>query len=253
MLNFLSKLLGTHVEKGKNTIVETLIKMDPKSASEAEIKVMEENLDKITKELAGANVDMNREKAEYIAAKQLHEQRLQAADKLESMIANSSSNEEKTRNEEALAKLMDIIEEGYETLQREKTEFEESQAMYNQLDEIVKELANNLKVARSNLNKAERELKSASIEKENAERLQERAKVVAGIKKDTSSNNIALTKMKEMAAIERAHAAEIKKNTGIFSNASTQDSVIDSVMESVKKGDSNTSGTLSERLAKFRS
>ena len=64
MLAFLKNLAGVKMDKAAQAGVEALVRWDPKSASEAELRTMEQNLDALGREVALARQGYDREKRE---------------------------------------------------------------------------------------------------------------------------------------------------------------------------------------------
>ena len=52
MLAFLKNLAGVKMDKAAQAGIEALVRWDPKSASEAELRTMEQNLDALGREVA---------------------------------------------------------------------------------------------------------------------------------------------------------------------------------------------------------
>jgi hypothetical protein len=60
MLTFLRNLAGVKVDKAAQAGIEALVRWDPKSASEAELRTMEQNLDALGREVALARQGYDR-------------------------------------------------------------------------------------------------------------------------------------------------------------------------------------------------
>jgi len=61
MLAFLKNLAGVKLDSAAQAGVEALVRWDPKSASEAELRTMEQNLDALGQEVALARQGYDRE------------------------------------------------------------------------------------------------------------------------------------------------------------------------------------------------
>ena len=64
MLKFMSSLIGVKFDKAAQAGVEALVRWDPKSASEAEMRTMEQHLDDLGREVALARQSYDRENRE---------------------------------------------------------------------------------------------------------------------------------------------------------------------------------------------
>src|ERR1700741_3187590 len=90
MLQFMANLIGVKFDKAAQAGVEALVRWDPKSASEAEMRTMEQHLDQLGREVAQARQSYDRENKEAEAIQSLSHQRMAAAEQLQSQ-ANATT------------------------------------------------------------------------------------------------------------------------------------------------------------------
>ena len=88
MLAFLKNLAGVKMDKAAQAGIEALVRWDPKSASEAELRTMEQNLDELGREVALARQGYDKEKREADTIQALSHQRMAAAEQLQQQINN---------------------------------------------------------------------------------------------------------------------------------------------------------------------
>src|SRR4029077_8122623 len=83
MRSFITNLVGVKADKAVQAGVEALVRWDPQSASEAELRTMEQHLDDLGRRLAMARQSHDRELKEAEAIQALSHQRMDAAEQLE--------------------------------------------------------------------------------------------------------------------------------------------------------------------------
>ena len=86
MLAFLKNLAGVKMDKAAQAGIEALVRWDPKSASEAELRTMEQNLDDLGREVALARQSYDRESREAVTIQALSQQRMAAAEQLQRQV-----------------------------------------------------------------------------------------------------------------------------------------------------------------------
>src|ERR1700756_5513972 len=83
MLAFLKNLAGVKMDNAAQAGIEALVRWDPKSASEAELRTMEQQLDALGREVAMARQSYDKEQREAEAIQALSHQRMAAAEQLQ--------------------------------------------------------------------------------------------------------------------------------------------------------------------------
>jgi len=83
MLKFVKNMFGVKMDQAVEAGIEALVRWDPKSASEAELRTMEQHLDELGREVALARQSFDREQKEADGIQLLSDQRMAAAEQLQ--------------------------------------------------------------------------------------------------------------------------------------------------------------------------
>lgn len=206
MLQFMSNLLGVKVSQAANAGIEALVRWDPKSASEAELRTMEQRLDDLGREVAEARASYDREKREADAIQSLAQQRLAAADHLQRQSAVETDPGRKAALEASLTTLVDMLEKMQPDIDREKQDAVDAKDFLEMLERTYAEAGGKLKQGRSELERAQRDMARAAQQRETADRQAEAARRAAGLASSTSGLTVALKTMQEAAQKDRISA-----------------------------------------------
>lgn len=211
MFTFIKNLIGVKTDQAVQSGLEALVRWDPKAATEAELRTMEQHLDLLGTEVAKARASFQKEKKEADAIQKLSEQRLAAAESLQTQSAEANDPERKASLDKSLAQLLKMLEEMAPEIDREAKDAEDAQAFLEQLEEAYAAAGTKLKEARSDLDRAQRQMARAEQQRDMAERQADAAKRAAGLAGATSSLNVALKAMqdaaeKDLVAAEAANA-----------------------------------------------
>src|SRR6185437_13961902 len=170
MLKFMTNLIGVKFDKAAQAGVEALVRWDPKSASEAEMRTMEQHLDDLGREVAQARLSYDRENKEAEAIQALSRQRMAAAEQLQAQANAATDTTRKGELERSLNTLVTMLEEMGPEIDREKTEAVDARDFLQMLEKTYAEAGGKLKSARSALDKAQRDMGRAAQQREQAER-----------------------------------------------------------------------------------
>ena len=206
MLAFLKNLAGVKLDSAAQAGVEALVRWDPKSASEAELRTMEQNLDALGREVALARQGYDREKREADAIQALSHQRMAAAEQLQQQMNNESDPTRKAGVEKSLTTLVGMLEQMNPEIEREKRDEVDAKDYLEMLERTYAEAGGKLKTARSELERAQRDMARASQQREQADRQAEAARRAAGLATQTSSLTVALKAMQDAASKDLASA-----------------------------------------------
>ena len=206
MLAFIRNLLGVKAESAVKTGIEALVRWDPKSATEAEMRTMEQNLDALGLQVAEARASYAKEKKEADDIAALSHQRMAAAEQLQRQTEAEADPARKADLEKSLTTLVSMLEEMAPDIDREAGEAVEAQDFLEMLEKNYAEAGAKLKTARAQLAAARREMGRAEIERQMAERQAEAARRAAGLSSAASGLTVALKAMQESAAKDRAKA-----------------------------------------------
>ncbi|MBK1694342.1 hypothetical protein CKO09_06250 [Chromatium weissei] len=206
MFNFIRHFAGVKTDQAMQVGIEALVRWDPKGATEAELRAMEQRLDELGLEVAQARAAYEREKKEADAIQILLNQRMAAAELLQTQIAIEFDATRRTSLEKSLNTLLDMLEQMTPEVEREVSEATDAQSFLAMLETTYADAGSKLKAARSQLERAERDMKRAEQQREVAERQAESARRAAGLSSTTNSLNVALKAMNDAAARDLAQA-----------------------------------------------
>jgi hypothetical protein len=200
MLKFMQNLVGVKFDKAAQAGVEALVRWDPKSASEAEMRTMEQHLDDLGREVAQARRSYDSENKEAEAIQALSQQRMSAAEQLQHQVEAETDPIRKAALEKSLETLVSLLETMAPEVEREKTEALDAKNFLEMLEQTYAEAGGKFKSARSALDQAQRDMGRAAQQREQADRQAESARRAAGLASSTSSLTVALKAMQDAAS-----------------------------------------------------
>lgn len=255
MLRFIRHFAGVKADQAMQAGIEALVRWDPKGATEAELRSMEQHLDELGLEVAKARAAYEREQKEAEAIKALLDQRMAAAELLQQQIAAETAPARRAQLEASLNRLLDLLEEMTPEVEREANEAAEARDFLALLEKTYADAGAKLKEARRQLERAERDMKRAAQQRELAERQAEAARRAAGLGHATSSLNVALKAMNEAAAADlaKAQAASAKAKLLAPTTPEQEDPHIAAALAAVGgTGSVPAAASASERLARLK-
>ncbi|KAB0680159.1 hypothetical protein [Aureimonas leprariae] len=206
MLSFIRNMVGVKRDQAVNGALEAIVRWDPKSATEAELRTMEEHLDTLGRQVAEARVAFDKEKREADAIQRLSQQRMAAAETLQSRMDAETDPAKKGEVERSLSTLVGMLEEMAPEIEREKQDETDAGEFLRSLEEAYNQAGQKLKGARDALTRAQRDMGRAEQQREMAERRAEAARQAAGLSGATSGLSVALKAMQDNAARDLANA-----------------------------------------------
>ena len=206
MLSFISNLVGVKADKAMQAGVEALVRWDPQSASEAELRTMEQHLDDLGRQVANARQSYDREQKESEAIQALSQQRMAAAEQLQRQIAAETDATRKAGLEHSLETLVTMLEQMTPEIERVKKDAVDDKDFLEMLEKTYAEAGGKLRQGRSELERARRDMARAGQQREVAEQQAEAARRAAGLTSATSSMTVALKAMHEAASRDLASA-----------------------------------------------
>jgi hypothetical protein len=206
MLKFVKNMFGVKMDQAVEAGIEALVRWDPKSASEAELRTMEQHLDELGREVALARQSFDREKKEADEIQLLSDQRMAAAEQLQRQTAVETDPTRKAALEKSLGTLVTMLEQMAPDVAREKQDAVDAKEFMDMLTSTYAEAGGKLKAARSELERAQRDMGRAAQQREQAQRQAEAARRSAGLASTTSSLTVALKAMQDNAAKDLASA-----------------------------------------------
>jgi len=206
VLKFVKNMFGVKMDQAVEAGIEALVRWDPKSASEAELRTMEQHLDELGREVALARQSFDREQKEAAAIQALSDQRMAAAEQLHRQIGTETDAARKASLEQSLTTLVSMLEQMAPEIQREKQDAVDAKDFLDMLQSTYAEAGGKLKSAKSELERAQRDMGRAAQQREQAERQSEAARRAAGLASTTSGLTVALKAMQDSAAKDLASA-----------------------------------------------
>ena len=253
MLAFLKNLAGVKMDNAAQAGIEALVRWDPKSASEAELRTMEQNLDALGREVALARQGYDREKREADAIQALSHQRMAAAEQLQQQMNNEGDPTRKAAVEKSLTTLVGMLEQMTPEVEREKQDEADAKDYLQILEQTYAEAGGKLKTARSELERAQRDMARAAQQREQADRQAEAARRAAGLASTTSSLTVALKAMQDTAQKDLASAdAQMSKARLLRPTRPEQDDPNIAAALAIAAGKPPAPQSLSDRLAALK-
>lgn len=253
MLSFMRNLVGVKTDQAANSAVEAIVRWDPKSATEAELRTMEQSLDQLGRQVAEARVAYDREKKEADAIQQLSQQRMAAAEQLQHRIGAESDPARKAELERSLATLVGLLEQMAPDVDREKQDAVDAGSFLETLEDTYSQAGQKLKSARDDLSRAQRDMGRAEQQQQAAEHRAEASRQAAGLSGATSGLSVALKAMQDSAArsLAEAEAANAKAKLLEPTRPEQDDPNIVAAMADAS-GAGPKPATMSDRLAALR-
>ena len=253
MFSFIRNLVGVKTDNAVNSAIETIVRWDPKSATEAELRTMEQNLDQLGLQVAQARaaLDKERREADHISA--LSAQRMAAAEQLQHRLDGEANPANKTALEKSLVTLVAMLETMAPDVDREKQDAVDAETFLRSLEETYQTAGQKLRGARSDLDRAQRDMTRADQQRQAAENRAEAARQAAGLSGATSGLSVALKAMQDSAArnLAQAEAANAKASLLKPTKPEQDDPNIAAAMAAVSGGAAPTA-SLGDRLAALR-
>jgi hypothetical protein len=253
MLKFVKNMFGVKMDQAVEAGIEALVRWDPKSASEAELRTMEQHLDELGREVALARQSFDREQKEADGIQHLSDQRMAAAEQLQRQTAAEADPTRKAALEKSLGTLVTMLEQMAPDVAREKQDAVDAKEFMDMLASTYAEAGGKLKAARSELERAQRDMGRAAQQREQAERQAEAARRSAGLASTTSSLTVALKAMQDNASKDLASADAAMSKARLLrpTKPEEDDPNIAAAMASAQ-GQPAASRNLEERLAALR-
>lgn len=248
--SFVSSFGKKKSEKVGQSIVQILASWDPETASKAELEQMEKRLNTLVQEVAEARLVYRKEQEEANAITALYNQRLKAAEILQTRLSEAPDNAE---TDKALTELVRLLEEMQPEIEIEEQEAVEAKAFMEELEEVATLSAEKLKTAKKSLTKAVQDMKRAKVREERAAESSEHAAKLAGLREESDQLGSALSAMRKNAddSNAKAEAAQMKAKLLGPSKAERESSLIGEAMKEAG-GQPQAAASISSRLAALK-
>jgi len=232
---FLSRVGKKQAGNALESFTQAVVAFDPETASEAQISLMEDELDKLGKRVGKAEMDVKKDHEETQALLSQYDRYLAAAERLEGQLEGAEEGQRATL-EQSLDKLVTELERLNPEIERERQEDQEAEAFAKELREAYDAAAEKLKQAQTQLKQAQRRMEQARMKKERAVERAEGVRQAAGLSSSLGGLDTALNAMdKETEKAETtSRAAELK--IGAFGKQEiTDDPNIAAALEAAEK------------------
>ena len=249
---FLSRVGKKQAGNALESFTQAVVAFDPETASEAQISLMEEELDKLGKRVGKAEMDVKKDHDETQALLTQYDRYLAAAERIEGQLEGAEEGQ-RSKLEESLEKLVSELERLNPEIERERREDQEAEAFATELRQAYDVAAEKLKKAQVQLKHAQRRMEQARMKKERALERAEGVRQAAGLSSSMGGLDTALNAMdKETEKAETtSRAAELK--IGAFGQTEiTDDPNIAAALEAADKPALPASSTR-DRLTALRS
>jgi chromosome segregation ATPase len=253
MYTFIRNLVGVKTDQAVQGAVEAIVRWDPKSATEAELRSMEQHLDVLGRQVAEARMAFDKEKREADAIQSLSQQRMAAAEQIQHRLEAESDPTRKAELERSLSILVSMLETMAPDIEREKADAIDAGEFLHSLEDTYQQAGQKLRGARDALNRAQRDMGRADQQRDMAERRAEAARQAAGLSGATSGLSVALKAMQDNAAknLAMAESANAKAKLLAPTRPEQDDPNIAAAMAQVQgRGPAPTN--LNDRLAALR-
>ncbi|HSU04093.1 MAG TPA: hypothetical protein VLI93_00840 [Acetobacteraceae bacterium] len=253
MISFLRNLLGVKTDQAVKSGLEALVRWDPQSATEAELRTMEQHLDELGQEVARARQSFDKESREAGAIVQLSHQRMAAAEQLQKQHDAETDPSRKAALEKSLGTLVGMLEQMQPDIERETRDAKDAEDFLQTLENAYADAGSKLKSARSELERAHRQMSRAEQQRDMAERQADAARRAAGLASATSGLSVALKAMQDAADkdLASAEAARAKAKLLTPSRPEQEDPNIAAALASAS-GKALPTADLGARLAALR-
>ena len=253
MLQFIRNLAGVKTDQAVQAGVEALVRWDPQSASEAELRSMEQHLDELGQQVARARQSYDKEVREADTIQALSTQRMAAAEHLQTQLAAEADPAKKAALERSLTTLVTMLEQMAPEVDREKKDVVDAKEFLEMLEKTYTEAGGKLREGRAQLERAQRDMARAGQQRQMAEQQADAARRAAGLGTTTSGLNVALKAMQDSAArdLANAEAANMKAKLLRPTQPEQDDANIARAMD-LAAGKPAAPTSLSDRLAALR-
>jgi DNA repair exonuclease SbcCD ATPase subunit len=253
MLAFIRNMVGVKTDQAVNNAIEAIVRWDPHSATEAELRTMEQHLDQLGRQVAESRMAFDKERKEAEAIQSLSNQRMAAAEMLEKRMAEATEPAKKQELERSLATLVGMLEQMAPEVERERQDAHDAEEFLRMLEQTYSQAGQKLKSARDELNRAQRDMSRAEQQREMAERRAEGARQAAGLSGATSGLSVALKAMQDNAARNLAEAESANAKAKLLAPTKPEEedrNIAEALRSASGQGPAPTG--LSDRLAALR-
>ena len=250
---FARNFLGVKGDHAVNKAIEAMVRWDPEAASMADLKTMEQDLDKAGRALARLRSELDGERAAHDKLEAHHSQQMHAAEIINKQI-EEASDFLRPPLQKSLETLLADLEQQAPELKQAKDDLEQTKTLTSEAQAVYDEKAAAITQAKASLDRARHELQRANLQEERSRRRADEAAEIAGLhpKSTNSGLTVALDSMHRSADEARQRAeADNMKATALKPKTDVEDENIAKAMAEAA-GQATPAKSLSERLAALR-
>lgn len=226
-----------------------VVRFDPHSSSEAEISMIEAELDKLGRRIAEAELEVRREHKETLTLRKRYDEHVKAAEVLEKSLAAETDAARRSEIEASLTRLVSSLEEMTVEIAREEEEDREVEVWGRELRTSYDALAEKLKSARRELGTARRQMETASLQRERATERGQLAMERAGLSGVLSTVGVALAAMNQETSRARAETAAMTlKAEALAPRGVETDPHIEAALAKARHAELPGKGSVQDRL-----
>jgi chromosome segregation ATPase len=254
LLPFFRNFIGAEGNNAAAGVVKALVQLDPEAATMADLRTMEQDLDKAGRMISKLRADLAHEQAEYDLISGQYHELMAAAELLQKRIDDPATPEAQRQSMNlSLPSLVDKIEHVAPELDRDKKDVEDTRALLSEAEKVYQQKAESLTGAKKNLDSARHDLQHARIQEERSAERARQATAVAGLTTSrTTGLMVALNTMQQSAqeARQRAEAMDMKAKALTGAKDAAADQNIAAALAEVRG--TTTTQSMTERLAALR-
>jgi len=206
---------------------------------------MEDSFNDLLMKMGEAQVSLDRERKEAVAARNTYNKYLGAAEKVAAKIEAGDAAKE---TEEALATALEYLETNLVDVEREEAEAVEAEGFFNEIKATVEVLRDRLITAKKSIQTASKEMQKAELRKERASVKAENAASLAGLRDSTNALGDATKAMLAKAEAAKIEAAAMETKASMLGTPKATNTMLDDMLNDAPV---NT-GSLQDRLAKLK-
>ena len=218
LLSFTKCFIGAGGEQAATALTTAMVRMAPETATAAELKNMEQDLDAAGQLISRLQRELTDERHAYDAINARYTHKMGAAENLQHQIDTASFLKDPLQA--SLATLVARIEEMVPELDQDKKDIDATQALLTEAEAAYRAKASALTGAKAKLTRAKNDMAHATLEEQRAASRAETARAVAGLSSGSGSGiNVALDAMTRTAQATRDRAAVLDMKAKALSGA----------------------------------
>lgn len=222
MLGFTRALFQAHGEKIVRNLTDAVVDLDPKTASEAQLKAMESSLDDVGKKVTEIRTAAQADRTEATGCQARFDRMNLAANALNARFAAETDPAKKDALQKSLEGLLTSLESLKSELDADLDRAKIGEQQLAELEAIYQEKAAEWKSAKATLEHAQRDMEMAKVDQQRAAEQAERAAEIAGLRDGKVEGvNAALSSMTRQTAEAKAQAETLRMKTGALTHADT--------------------------------